>query len=83
MPSLHASLLAVALLAAPNANRAECGNTANRYTTAVAKVIEALRVYEKCVSASDKQHDCAAEMQTLDTAHDDFVDALDDARDCQ
>ena len=83
MHSLQASLIALALMAAPNANRVDCTNIAGRYAGAVAKVIEAVRTYERCVSASQKRDDCAAEMQALDTAHDDFADAVDDAKDCQ
>lgn len=83
MHSLYASLVALALLSAPNANRTDCGNISQRYGAAVAKVVEALHVYEKCVSESGKRNDCAAEMQAVDTAHDDFVDLIDDAKDCQ
>jgi hypothetical protein len=81
--SLQASLVALALMAAPNANRADCGDIAGRYAAAVAKVVEAVRTYERCVSASDKRDDCADEMQALDTAHDDFADVVDDAKECR
>lgn len=81
--SLSAGLIAFALLAAPNTERADCGNAADRYATAVARVVDALRSYAKCVSSSDKRDECAAEMQALDDAHDDFADAVADARACQ
>jgi hypothetical protein len=81
--SLSAGLLALALLVAPDADKAECGNLADRYTTAVAEVVDALRVYAKCVAASDKRDDCAAQIQALDDAHDDFADAVADAKACQ
>jgi hypothetical protein len=81
--SLSASLLALALLAAPEADKGDCSHLADRRTAAVAKVIDALRGYEKCISSGDKGNDCAAEMQALDTAHDDYADAVEDAKTCQ
>ena len=81
--SLSTGLVAFALLVAPNADKADCGHLADRYTAAAAKVIEALRDYEKCVSSGDRHDDCAAAMQALDTAHDDFADAVDDAKTCK
>ena len=83
MQSIHASLLALAVLAAPSPQRIDCSTIGARYTGAVAKVMEALRTYEKCVASSEKRTDCAAEIQALDTAHDDFADVVDDAKDCQ
>jgi hypothetical protein len=41
-------------------------------------VTNALRNYEQCVSASKGQDKCAAEMQQLDDAHDDFEEAVND-----
>jgi hypothetical protein len=81
--SLSAGAVALALLVAPNTERADCGNLADRYTVAVAQVMDALRSYQKCVSTSDRRTDCAAAMQALDNAHDDFADAVDDAKTCQ
>ena len=83
MHSIHASLIALAVLAAPNPERIDCSSVGGRYAAAVANVIETLRSYEKCVASSEKRTDCAAEMQALDSAHDDFVDAVDDAKECQ
>ena len=83
MHSIHASLIALAVLAAPNPDRIDCSTVGARYAGAVAKVLETLRSYEKCVASSDKRNDCAAEMQALDSAHDDFSDAVDDAKECQ
>ena len=83
MPSFFASLVALALLAAPDTDKADCSHVADRYTAAAAKVVDALHLYEKCVAASDKRDDCAAEIQALDTAHDDFADAVDDAKACE
>ena len=80
---LSAGLVSLALLTAPNTERADCSNAGNRYTAAVTKVISAAQAYEKCVLASNKQDECAAEMQALDDAHDDFVDALADAKACR
>jgi hypothetical protein len=81
--SLSAGLVALALLVAPDADKADCGNFAARYTTAVAEVADALRVYAECVATSDKHDDCAAQIQALDNAHDDFADAVADAKECQ
>jgi hypothetical protein len=81
--NIHASLIALAVLAAPNADRIDCSTLGARYAGAVAKVMERLRSYEKCVASSEKRTDCAAEMQALDSAHDDFADAVDDAKECQ
>ena len=80
---LAAGLLVLALLVAPDAHKAECGSLNERYDAAVAKITEALRRYEKCVATSDKRNDCAAEIQALDDAHDDFADVIDDIRDCR
>jgi len=81
--NFSAGLVALALLVAPDADKTDCGTIANRYTGAVAKVVEALRGYAKCVSTSDQRNDCAAEMQALDDAHDDFADAVADAKTCR
>lgn len=81
--SLSAGLIALAVLTAPGVQKADCGNLADRHTATAAKVIDALRIYEKCVSSGDRRNDCAAEMQALDTAHDDFADVVDDAKSCK
>jgi hypothetical protein len=81
--SLSTGLIALALLTAPDVHKADCGNLADRYTAAAAKVIDALRSYEKCVSSGDKHDACAAEMQALDNAHDDFADAVADSKSCR
>jgi hypothetical protein len=81
--TLSAGLVALALLTVPDAGKGECGAVADRYMAAVAQVVDALRSYAKCVAASDKRDDCAAEIQALDNAHDDFADAVADAKACQ
>jgi hypothetical protein len=81
--TLSAALVAFALLVAPNADKTDCGAVADRYTAAVARVVDAVQNYAKCVANSDKHDDCAAEMQALDNAHDDFADAVTDAKNCQ
>ncbi len=83
MHSLSTSLVALALLVAPDVDKADCGNLADRYSAAVAEVVDALRGYAKCLAASDQRDDCAAQMQALDNAHDDFADAVADAKACQ
>jgi len=83
LSSVSAALLLLAVFTAPNTDLADCGNLADRYNAAVAKVVEALRHYEKCIATSNERSDCEAEMQALDNAHDDFTDAVDDAKDCR
>jgi len=61
--SIHAGLIAMVVLAAPSPERIDCGTVGARYDAAIAKVVETLRAYEKCVASSDKQNDCSAEMQ--------------------
>ena len=81
--TLSAGVIALALLVAPDVDKANCGSIGDRYTAAVARVVDALQSYAKCVAASGKRDDCATEMQALDTAHDDFADAVADAKNCQ
>ena len=82
MHSLVGSVVALALITVPNANRADCANAANRYTAAASKIVEALRTYEKCVVSSNKRNDCAAEFEAIEGAQDDFADAVDDLKSC-
>lgn len=82
MSSVVAGFVALALIAAPNAKRADCANAAHRYTVAVAKVMEALRSFEKCVASGDKRNDCTDEFEALDGAHDDLVEAVEDLKSC-
>ncbi len=53
--SLSAGLVALALLTAPDADKADCATLADRYTAAVAQVVDALSRYAKCVSASARK----------------------------
>src|SRR4051794_18974365 len=80
--SIAGGLIALAILAAPGVQKADCGNTAGRRSAAVAKVVEALRAYERCIGSPDNKGDCADEMQALDDAHDDFADVVADAKAC-
>jgi len=80
---LSGGLVALALLTVPNADKIDCSNVADRYKAAVAQIVDALRSYATCVAASDKRDDCAAEMQALDDAHDDFADAVADSKSCR
>lgn len=81
--TLYASLAALALLTAPDTNQAECGSVAESYKAAAAAVAKALGSYATCVAESNQHDNCAAEMQALDDAHDNFVDAIGDAKACQ
>jgi len=84
---LAVGLLLLAVFSAPNTERADCATLADRARAAAGKVIEAIQTYQKCiVAAADgtaKGQDCDAEMQAVDTAHDDFVDAVDEAKPCR
>jgi hypothetical protein len=83
LDTLSAGLIVLALLVAPNADKTDCGMIGDRYMATVARVVDALRNYAKCVAASDKRDDCAAEMQALDNAHDNFSDIIADAKACR
>ena len=83
MHNFSAGLVALALLVAPDADKTDCGTIGNRYTAAVSRVVDAVQNYAKCVAASEKRDDCAAEMLALDNAHDDFAEAVSDAKSCQ
>jgi hypothetical protein len=69
------ALVALALIAPPNAGH-KCRAASERYESAVAEVIGALQAYMKCVLSSQKRDDCAAQMEELDSAHDEFADAV-------
>ncbi len=80
---LAGGFLALALLGVPDVDSADCGHIADRYTAAVVRVAAALRGYARCVATSNQRDDCAAEMRALDAAHDNFADAVADAKDCR
>jgi hypothetical protein len=80
---LASALLVLTVLAVPNTDSADCGNLADRYSASVTAVAEALRAYGRCIATSDERDNCAAEMQALDNAHDNFADAVADAKDCR
>lgn len=82
MHSLAAPILALALITAPNTKAADCTNAAARYKAAIAGVVDALRKFEACVAASNKRDDCTDEFEALDSAHDDFADAVDSLKNC-
>src|SRR5216683_19833 len=67
--NFSAGLVVLALLVAPDADKTDCGTIANRYTAAVARVVDAVQDYVKCVAASDKRDDCAAELRALAAAY--------------
>jgi hypothetical protein len=83
VPHLAAGLLALAVMSAPDIDTSDCANISGQYKTAVAKVVEALHGYERCIATNDQHNECAAEIQALDNAHDNFVDAVNDAKDCK
>ena len=81
--SLAGVLLALALLAVPDVDNADCGHLADRYSAALGRVVAAMRGYGQCIATSRERDDCAAEMRALDAAHDAFADAVADAKSCR
>ena len=71
-----ASLIALAVITAPNVDLVDCRTATIGYDEATAKLVTAIQVYEKCVSESHGRNKCTAEMQAVDDAHDDFEDAV-------
>jgi hypothetical protein len=71
-------LLALALGSAVDTDADACRKAADRYEIAVAEVVDAVRAYEKCVSASRARDACAAEFEDLDLAQDRFETAVSD-----
>jgi hypothetical protein len=82
LSSVAAPFVALALIAAPNTKAADCTSADTRYKAAVGSVVEALRKFEGCVAASNKRDDCTKEFEALDSAHDDFADAVEGLKTC-
>ena len=82
LSSVAAPIVALALIAVPHTKAADCTSAESRYTAAVGGVVEALRRFEACVAASNKRDDCTKEFEALDSAHDDFADAVEDLKTC-
>lgn len=78
-----AAVAVLALLVAPNADFADCGHMADRYSLALGRVREALGGYERCLARSAQRDNCADEMQALDDAHDAFSEAVADMKGCR
>jgi hypothetical protein len=70
------ALMVLAVIAAPPSE--DCPSAGEAYQAAANKVIKALRDYEECIAKSHGRDKCAAEIQALDDAHDDFEDAVAD-----
>jgi hypothetical protein len=75
-----AALITLALVSPPATGTGDCSTSGDAFQAAMAKVVDALRNFEQCVAASKGKDKCAAEMQQLDDAHDDFEDAVDDVK---
>jgi hypothetical protein len=73
--ALSGMVVALTLTSPPIADR-DCRIAAERREAAVAQVIDALRAYEKCILSGQKQDDCAGQLDELDSAHDEFADAV-------
>ena len=61
-------LLTLALAADRPASVADCDKINARYKSTIAAISDALRTYEKCVSASQGRDDCSGEFGDLDLA---------------
>jgi len=75
---LHAfSGMVVALtLTSPPITDRDCRAASERREAAVALVIDALRAYEKCILSGQKRDDCSHQIDELDSAQDEFADAV-------
>src|SRR5438270_526344 len=78
MGATSAGMITLAGVSPPTTATGDCQTAGEAFQAAVAKVTNALRGYEQCVSASKGQDKCSAEMQQIDDAHDDFEDAVND-----
>ena len=72
------ALILIAAVVSPPTDTSDCNSAGQEYGKAVASATAALRKYEDCISASHGRSDCAAEIEALDNAHDDFADAVDE-----
>jgi hypothetical protein len=54
----------------------DCRAASERRERAVSEAIEALRAYQKCILSDQKQDDCSNEIDELDSAQDEFADAV-------
>jgi hypothetical protein len=78
---LHAAagwIAALAVMAPPQTEPSDCAGATEHYKQTVEAVAGALKKYESCVSASNAKDRCAAEIQALDDAHDDFEETVAD-----
>jgi len=73
-----AAMMTLALVSPPATGAGDCNSAGDSFKATLAKVMEALRTYEQCISESKGKDKCAAEMQALDDAHEDFEDAVND-----
>ena len=71
-------MAAVAIVTPPQTEPTDCASATQPYKENVKAVMNALRKYEACVSGSNGRDKCAAEIQALDSAHDDFEDTVTD-----
>jgi hypothetical protein len=66
----------VAVASPPQTEPDDCTGATEHYKQTVEAVTAAAKKYEACVSASNGHDHCSAEVQLLDSAHDDFEDAV-------
>jgi hypothetical protein len=75
---LHAAaiLAVLAVAAPPQTEPSDCASATEHHKETVEAVTSAAQKYQACVAASNAHDHCAAEMQALDSAHDDFDDTI-------
>lgn len=66
----------LAVVTPPQTEPSDCAGATEHYKQTVEAVTGALKKYEACVSGSNAKDRCAAEIQALDDAHDDFEDTV-------
>jgi len=76
--TISAAMMTLALVSPPASGAGDCSTANDAFQAALAKVVNALRGYEQCVSESKGKDKCSAEMQAVDDSHDDFEDAVND-----
>jgi hypothetical protein len=73
--ALSGLVVALTLTSPPIADRT-CRAASERRDAAVSGVIDSLRAYEQCLLSGQKRDDCSHQMDELDSADDEFADAV-------
>jgi hypothetical protein len=68
--------LAVCYVRTSRASPSECQEAITDYKSARSDISNALQLYANCVSSGDGHDDCSSEFHTLQSAQNDFEDAV-------